>query len=306
MVYLEEFKFMTKDEEDGFLMDFPRTCFDSYYPLRTFPYEKALNTFKFDDITILYGTNGSGKSTLLNIIAEKLELRRETSYNKTYFFDPFLNACWESLTIHSEEEKRDFHSVSRIITSDDVFNHILKVRKRNEDLDFRRQLIFDNKSHFNSMGIWEGPKGISADNPKSLDEFINYYKMTKMSASQYVRRKIGVDERTYSNGENGFKYFTDAIQPNGLYLLDEPENSLSPELQIELLQFLQAMARCYKCQFIISTHSPFLLSIPHARIYNLDSTPIETCRWTELPNVRVYYEFFKHHQDEFAPALKQV
>ena len=40
-----------------------------------------------------------------------------------------------------------------------------------------------------------------------------------------------------------------------LYLLDEPENSLSAELQLDLLKFIENSARFYNCQFIISTHS---------------------------------------------------
>jgi predicted ATPase len=120
-----------------------------------------------------------------------------------------------------------------------------------------------------------------------------------MSASQYVKQKIGEEVRTYSNGENGFRYFVDAIQPGGLYLLDEPENSLSPEMQLQLTQYLLSMARFYQCQFVIATHSPFILSIPFAKIYNMDEMPVKTCKWTEYDNVRVYYEFFKQHSDEF-------
>lgn len=59
------------------------------------------------------------------------------------------------------------------------------------------------------------------------------------------------------------------------------------------------MARFYDCQFIISTHSPFILSIPFARIYDMDSVPVTTSKWTDLPNVRIYHDFFKDHEDEF-------
>lgn len=120
-----------------------------------------------------------------------------------------------------------------------------------------------------------------------------------MSTSQLIRERVGVDERTYSNGENGFNYFTDAIQPGGLYLLDEPENSLSAEMQLELVSFLHGMGRFYNCQFILSTHSPFILSLPHAKIYNMDAVPVSICKWTELPNVRIYHDFFKDHHPEF-------
>ena len=91
----------------------------------------------------------------------------------------------------------------------------------------------------------------------------------------------------------------DKIKENGLYLLDEPENSLSPARQQELVQFLEDSARFFGCQFIIATHSPFLLSMKGAKIYDLDANPVQERRWTELPNVRAYYDFFKKHESEF-------
>lgn len=106
--------------------------------------------------------------------------------------------------------------------------------------------------------------------------------------------------REHSNGESAFLYFTDKIRENGLYLLDEPENSLSPDKQQELLEFLGNSARFFGCQFIIATHSPFLLSIRGAKIYDLDEEPVDVKKWTQLENVRKYYDFFKKHEAEFA------
>ena len=105
--------------------------------------------------------------------------------------------------------------------------------------------------------------------------------------------------REHSNGESAFIYFSEKIKENGLYLLDEPENSLSPERQQELLRFLQDSARFFGCQFIIATHSPFLLSMNGAKIYDMDEEPVDVKRWTELDNVRAYYDFFKKHEHEF-------
>ena len=83
------------------------------------------------------------------------------------------------------------------------------------------------------------------------------------------------------------------------FLLDEPENSLSPVKQQELVQFLENAVRFFGCQFVISTHSPFLLSMKGARIYDLDEDPVDVKKWTQLENVRAYYQFFKEHEDEF-------
>ena len=105
--------------------------------------------------------------------------------------------------------------------------------------------------------------------------------------------------REHSNGESAFLYFAEKIQENGLYLLDEPENSLSPEKQQELLRFLEDSARFFGCQFVIATHSPFLLSMRGAKIYDMDEERVDVKRWYELENVRVYYEFFQKYKEEF-------
>ena len=81
--------------------------------------------------------------------------------------------------------------------------------------------------------------------------------------------------------------------------MDEPENSLSPAKQQELLKFLEDSARFFGCQFVIATHSPFLLSMKGAKIYDMDEDPVDVKRWTQLGNVREYYDFFKLHENEF-------
>ena len=103
----------------------------------------------------------------------------------------------------------------------------------------------------------------------------------------------------FSNGESAIKYFVDHITENALYLLDEPENSLSIALQQELSTYISASAQHFGCQFILSTHSPVLLAMEDAVIYDLDTCPVETRNWTELENVRRYFDFFEDHRAEF-------
>ena len=113
------------------------------------------------------------------------------------------------------EKIRNLMSVSRIITSDDVFNHIIDVRMKNENLSFKRNLIFEEKTRMNSMGgNWDNnaPRSIDMEDPESIRAYSDYNAMSRMSASQFVRKRVGIEQRTYSNGENGFKYFTDAIK----------------------------------------------------------------------------------------------
>lgn len=96
--------------------------------------------------------------------------------------------------------------------------------------------------------------------------------------------------RENSNGESAFRYFTERIDRRGLYLLDEPENSISPQRQIELIEYIENSARFFQSQFIIATHSPFLLSLKGAKIYDLNQPPASAKSWTQLDIVRKYYK----------------
>jgi predicted ATPase len=284
MIYLKSFTFPNADTEFTFFLDIKRTCYDSYYPFKILS-RNDLDRLDFDTVTILYGGNGSGKSTALNVIAEKIGICRDSVYNKSSFFPDYVKLC----RMNEEEE---IPKNSRIITSDDVFDYMLNIRNLNEGIDRKREDLFDEYldakySHFQmkSMADYEQLKKVNNARRKTQ--------------SRFVRGELMDNVREYSNGESAFIYFTEKIGENGLYLLDEPENSLSPKRQIELMSFLEESARFFGCQFIISTHSPFLLAMRGARVYNLDRNPVTTERWTDLENVRAYFEFFKNHEEEF-------
>ena len=59
------------------------------------------------------------------------------------------------------------------------------------------------------------------------------------------------------------------------------------------------LARLLGVQFIIATHSPFMLGILNAKIYNLDTDDYKIQKWSELENVRYFYDFFKSKENEF-------
>jgi predicted ATPase len=105
--------------------------------------------------------------------------------------------------------------------------------------------------------------------------------------------------KKYSNGETSMQLFEEHLIPNALYLLDEPETSLSPANQIQLAEQINHLARFFDCQFIIATHSPFMLGTLSAKIYNLDAPQLQTCSWHELDNVRFFYDFFQKHNHVF-------
>ena len=284
MVYLSNFQFPHIEREYDFIFSQKRTCYDTYYPFQILS-KHNLTRLDFEPVTILYGGNGSGKTTALNVIAEKLSLERDTLYNRSNFFEDYTELC-------SYEEEHKIPAGSRIITSDDVFDFMLNLRSINDGINRKREDLFEDYleakyAHFQM---------------KSLEDYEHLKKVTMARSntqSKFVRKNIMDNVREHSNGESAFIYFANKIKENGLYLLDEPENSLSPERQQELLKFLEDSSRFFGCQFVVATHSPFLLSMKGAKIYDMDEEVVDVKRWSELKNVRAYYDFFKKHEREF-------
>jgi predicted ATPase len=284
MIYLTSIAFPSEDSEINFIWGIQRKCYDSFYPFKVLS-ARGLNKIDFEPVTILYGGNGSGKSTALNIIAEKTKINRDSIFNKSNFYADYINMCKIDIKSNIPEN-------SRIITSDDVFDYMLSVRSLNEGINQKREDIFEEYldakySQFQLKSIADYDELKKVNNARSKTQ------------SKFVRSNLMDNVREYSNGESAFRYFTEKIGENGLYILDEPENSLSPKRQMELKSFIEDSVRFFGCQFIISTHSPFLLAMQGAKIYDLDKNPADIRRWTELDNVRIYREFFKAHDDEF-------
>lgn len=285
MIYLSEFRFPDADTEFDFFLSVKRTCYNTYYPFEVLS-KNGLERVRFAPVTIFYGGNGSGKSTALNVIAEKLELARDTLFNRTNFFEDYTRLC-------GYETQLPIPTGSRMIASDDVFDFMLNLRTLNEGIHRKREELFEEYldakySDFQLRSI------------EDYDRLKQVNQSRSRTQSRYVREHLMKNVREHSNGESAFIYFVEKVQENGLYLLDEPENSLSPEKQQELAQFLEGSARFYGCQLVIATHSPFLLSLRGARVYNFDESPAAVRKWNELPNVRAYYDFFKEHEKEFS------
>lgn len=284
MIYLAQFTFPTGEQEFDFFLGEKRTCYDTFYPFQILS-RRNLRVLDFEPVTILYGGNGSGKTTALNVIGETLGLERDTLYNRSNFFENYTGLC-------RFETQQPIPKRSRIITSDDVFDFMLNLRSLNEGIDRKREGMFqeylENKyTHFQMRSL------------EDYDRLKKVVSARSKTQSRYVRANLMDNVREHSNGESAFLYFSEKIQENGLYLLDEPENSLSPQRQQELLRFLEDSARFFGCQFVIATHSPFLLSMRGAKIYDLDEDPVDVKRWTDLSNVRAFFDFFKMHEREF-------
>lgn len=269
MIYLKTFKLSNSKSKDS-----------NIYPFNVLK-NKEPDVFLFDNITVLYGNNGSGKSTILNIIAHKLNLKgKERNYSKVYgwlpYFEEYASEC------EYELEKNEYGiklsripENSRYIKSEEILYEIRKIQQ---------DAVLQESMESNLA------REIGLQNTK---EFLQ----TKEGEKQYARFQFAQDK--YSNGETTMQILEDNILPDTLYLLDEPEVSLSPQNQVKLAEEINKMARYLGVQFIIATHSPFMLGILNAKIYNLDTEDYKVQKWSELENVRYFYEFFKSRKNEF-------
>jgi predicted ATPase len=91
-------------------------------------------------------------------------------------------------------------------------------------------------------------------------------------------------------------FFGHRFARKGLYLLDEPENALSPKWQLELLRLLRRFSQRGDVQFIIATHSPILLALPEAKIYSFDDAPIRQVEYEDTDYYRIYRDFLDNRE----------
>ena len=283
-MYLSAFYFPGEEAESDFMFRLKTTYDQSVYPYGILP-KAGLNEIIFRPVTILYGGNGSGKSTALNVIAEKLRLERNSAYNRSRFFQDYVDRC------KAAQDER-IPKGSRIITSDDVFDMMLDIRSINEGIDRKREELAEDYYTLKREKF----------QLKSLDDLDHLHRINQARSktkSRFIENESGKSLRERSNGENAIMFFQSKIEMDTLCLLDEPENSLSPENQLVLADFLSESVQYCGNQLVISTHSPFLLALPGAKIIDLDHHSRIAESWTQLKNPRVYYDFFKKHEHEF-------
>lgn len=270
MIYLTSFRLSDK-----------KLANPNIYPYNVFR-DKDIEPFVFDTITVLYGNNGSGKSTILNIMANALQIKgREQPMSNTCgivrYCDQFESECRWCLGDHEDGSAiRELPGDSSYIKSEDILYEIKKIQQK--------QVLSDGMEYDYVQ------KGMSLQEAR---EYVN----SKQGKRQ--RGYIEFAQEKYSNGETSLQYFEENLKPDALYLLDEPEVSLSPANQVRLAQEINKMARFLGCQFIIATHSPFMLGTLRAKIYDMDTRDYAVKRWSQLENVRYFYEFFKGHEEEF-------
>lgn len=115
-----------------------------------------------------------------------------------------------------------------------------------------------------------------------------------MDETGYLDSYGGESLHAQSHGESFMAVLVNKLRGNGIYLLDEPEAALSPNRQLAALCALHRLVEQHS-QFVIATHSPILLSYPHAKIIQFDATGVSEVAFEDTEHFAVTRDFLNNY-----------
>jgi predicted ATPase len=108
-----------------------------------------------------------------------------------------------------------------------------------------------------------------------------------------------------SHGESIMAVLVNKLKGNGIYLFDEPEAALSPSRQLAALRAIHELVED-SSQFVIATHSPILLSYPHARIIQFDNSGVSEVAFEDTEHYAVTRDFLNNYPRWLAQLLSDA
>jgi predicted ATPase len=236
------------------------------------PVLQSLDEIEFDQrCTVLIGDNGSGKSTLLETIAYCIGL--PTISNQSIEYDGSLKAA----KILSPYFQLSFCHKSRKGLFFRAEDFIGFVRSINE---LRSAFDKDMKDFEASL------EGFSLDRVRGMMQ----------TQQNRLVEKYGQDLNAFSHGEGFMKIFESRFTQRGIYILDEPEASLSPLRQLSLISMIKQMTEDVGAQFIIATHSPIMMGIPGALLLELKEGKIRPTTFEETEHYQIIKGFLEDRE----------
>jgi predicted ATPase len=218
-----------------------------------------------EKVTIFIGDNGCGKSTLLETIACRVGIPligghagASASMEAARALQPFLKIDWK------RETTKGF-----FFRAEDFSDFLNAVEKEKMKIGMDLQ----------------GLQG-KVDNAiiQRLSDSMNY-------ALHETRKQYGSDMQAFSHGEAFLTILQTRILDKGIYLLDEPEAALSPLKQLSLIAFILEVLKNGNTQFILATHSPILMGIPDATIYEIREDGMQSVAYRDSDHYRITKTF---------------
>jgi predicted ATPase len=218
-------------------------------------------------VTIFVGDNGCGKSSLLESIAYKLNFpligggikhHERSGFEASESIEPFLEIVWK------KETYKGF-----FFRAEDFSDFVNSVENENKKI---------------ALDLIELKGQVDDSIIDRLSESMNYN-------LREMRKNYGGNMQAYSHGEAFLKILQTRIGDKGVFLLDEPEAALSPLKQLSLISLIMEIVKMKNAQFIIATHSPILMGIPGATIYEIQENGMTEVAYNETDHYRITKTF---------------
>lgn len=223
-----------------------------------------------EHVTIFVGDNGCGKSTLLETLGLYLNLpliggfiNSNAGFEAAHKLKPFLEIEW-----------RRERSLGFFFRAEDFSDFINSVERN-------RDKLYASYSELSGQ----------VD-----DAIIEKMIQSENYALREMRKTYGTDMQAFSHGEAYLAIMQARVKNKGIFILDEPEAALSPLKQLSLISFILETLKSNNAQFIISTHSPILMGIPGALIYQILDDSMQQVKYEETDHYNITRNFLSNRE----------
>jgi len=129
---------------------------------------------------------------------------------------------------------------------------------------------------------------------------------TFFSVARYLDEagSLQADFLSASHGEGFLSFFEERLSMQGIYFFDEPESALSPAKQFEFLKILRRMQRENRTQVIMATHSPILMGLPDAALWQVSRFGLQPTTLEETEHFRLYREFVMYPHETIEAMIE--
>jgi len=162
--------------------------------------------------------------------------------------------------------------------------------------DHQREALADRSEFAQALRLSWLPK-VAEGFFMRAESFYNF--ATYIDEVSTLRRYGGKSLHGQSHGESFLALFAHRFE-QGIFILDEPEAALSPQRQLSFLRIIHDLEKPGNAQFLISTHSPIILSYPGAVLFSLDSDAIRELDYRETEHYRITRDFLNTPERYFA------
>ena len=248
------------------------------YPMNV-PVIKHMTSLDFTTpVTIFVGDNGSGKSTLLKAIAHHQNAIKTASLKSISTLEDVIQPLSDHLIIEKTRVQRGLY-----FSGEDFITYIQQLTHEKALL---LKQIEETKEAYKHKSTFAYNQALSAPK-KELHALLNTY---------------DGELTDKSHGEGFLAFFKSRMREDGIYFLDEPETPLSAINQYQLLVILSDLASM-GAQIIMATHSPILMAIEGATIYEFTDT-IEHVTYDHIDSIRFQKDFI-NNKEKYLARIRQ-